>query len=135
MGYFDLENAIAFEGADSQNPLAFRHYQADELILGKPMREHLRFAVCYWHNLVWGRGGRLWRQCLPRSWNNTSLGDPMDRARAKADAAFELFDLLGSLLFVFMMWMHGQRVIPLRKVTATCAKWRTTWGKKCKLLG
>ena len=53
MGYFDLENAIAFEGADSQNPLAFRHYQADELILGKPLREHLRFAVCYWHNLVW----------------------------------------------------------------------------------
>ena len=101
MGYFDLENAIAFEGADSQNPLAFRHYQADELILGKPMREHLRFAVCYWHNLVWEGADVFGANAFPRSWNNTSLGDPMDRARAKADAAFELFDLLGVPYFCF----------------------------------
>ena len=101
MGYFDLENAIAFEGADSQNPLAFRHYQADELILGKPLREHLRFAVCYWHNLVWEGADVFGANAFPRSWNNTSLGDPMDRARAKADAAFELFDLLGVPYFCF----------------------------------
>ena len=101
MGYFDLEHAISFEGADSCNPLAFRHYQADELILGKPMREHLRFAVCYWHNLVWEGADVFGANAFPRAWNNASLGDPMDRARAKADAAFELFDLLGVPYFCF----------------------------------
>lgn len=101
MGYFDLEHAIAFEGADSQNPFAFRHYQADELILGRPMREHLRFAVCYWHNLVWEGADVFGANAFPRAWNNASLGYPMDRARAKADAAFELFDLLGVPYFCF----------------------------------
>ena len=42
---------IKYEGADSRNPLSFKHYQADELVEGKPMKDHLRFAVSYWHTM------------------------------------------------------------------------------------
>ncbi len=46
MSYFNLDQPIAFEGATSTNPLAFRHYDAGEVIMGKTLAEHLRFAVC-----------------------------------------------------------------------------------------
>ena len=45
--YFDQINKIAYEGADSTNPLAFKHYNASEVVLGKTMAEHLRMAACY----------------------------------------------------------------------------------------
>ena len=47
--YFPEVSKIAYEGADSKNPLAFKHYNADEMVMGKSMRDHLRFAVAYWH--------------------------------------------------------------------------------------
>ena len=46
--YFDQIERVRFEGVKSTNPLAFRHYNPDEVILGKTMAEHLRFAACYW---------------------------------------------------------------------------------------
>ncbi len=49
--YFPGVKKIKFEGPGSKNPLAFRHYNPDEVVLGKTMAEHLRFAVCYWHTL------------------------------------------------------------------------------------
>ena len=71
---------IIFEGAQSSNPLAFRHYDADALVGGKTMREHLRFAVCYWHTFR-GLGSDMFggptflRDCgnssdpMPRCWS------------------------------------------------------------------
>ena len=56
MAYFPDVPVIPFEGPDSTNPLAFRHYNPAEVVAGKPMREHLRFAVAYWHTLR-GTGG------------------------------------------------------------------------------
>lgn len=53
MPYFPAVDKVRYEGPDSDSPLAFRHYDADKLILGKPMREHLRMAACYWHTFVW----------------------------------------------------------------------------------
>lgn len=53
MTYFPTVDKVIYEGPDSDSPLAFRHYNADQLILGKPMREHLRMAACYWHTFVW----------------------------------------------------------------------------------
>ena len=47
--YFPEVKAIKYEGPDSRNPLAFRHYNPKQKVLGKTMAEHLRFAVCYWH--------------------------------------------------------------------------------------
>ena len=52
-GFFNDITEIPFEGADSANPLAFRHYNPDEIVMGKRMEDHLRFAACYWHNFCW----------------------------------------------------------------------------------
>lgn len=96
-GFFGDIDRIAFEGADSTNPLAFRYYQPDELVLGKRMEDHLRFAVCYWHNFVWPGLDPFGGQTFDRPW----FGDTMDKARLKADVAFEMFSALGVPYYCF----------------------------------
>ena len=54
--FFALDNPIAYEGPDSTNPLAFRWYDKDRVVLGKTLEQHLRFAVCYWHSFCWPGG-------------------------------------------------------------------------------
>lgn len=51
--YFDQLERVRFAGPKTDNPLAFRHYNPDEIVLGKRMADHLRFAACYWHNFCW----------------------------------------------------------------------------------
>lgn len=51
--YFDQVDRVRFAGPKTDNPLAFRHYNPDEIVLGKRMADHLRFAACYWHNFCW----------------------------------------------------------------------------------
>ena len=53
MKFYSITEPITYEGPESRNPLAFRWYDAKRKVLGKTMEEHLRFAVCYWHTLVW----------------------------------------------------------------------------------
>ncbi|MDF9304299.1 xylose isomerase [Tritonibacter mobilis] len=96
-GFFGDVSKITFEGADSTNPLAFRHYNPDEVILGKRMEEHLRFATCYWHNFVWPGGDPFGGQTFDRPW----FKDTMDAAKLKADVAFEMFTLLQSPYYCF----------------------------------
>jgi xylose isomerase len=60
-GFFGDITSIDYEGPDSTNPLAFRHYNPDEIVAGKRMEDHLRFAVCYWHSFVWPGGDAVWR--------------------------------------------------------------------------
>ncbi len=76
------------EGSD----LAFRHYNPDEVVMGKRMEDHLRFAVAYWHSFAWPGGDPFGGQTFDRPW----FGDTMDLARLKADVAFEMFDLLNA---------------------------------------
>lgn len=71
--------------------LAFRHYDPDEVVMGKRMEDHLRFAVAYWHSFAWPGGDPFGGQTFQRPW----FGDDMAAARLKADVAFELYDLLG----------------------------------------
>jgi len=89
--------AIAYEGAKSTNDFAFRHYNPDEVVLGKALKDHLRFAVCYWHNFAWPGGDPFGGQTFQRPW----FGDTMDHARLKADVAFEMFRILGVPYFCF----------------------------------
>jgi xylose isomerase len=56
MAYFPEVQTIRYEGPGTTNPLAFRHYNPDEVVEGKTMRDHLRFSVAYWHTLR-GMGG------------------------------------------------------------------------------
>ncbi|WP_011582137.1 MULTISPECIES: xylose isomerase [Chelativorans] len=96
-GFFGNLQPISYEGPQSDNPLAFRHYNPDEVVLGKRLEDHLRFAVCYWHTFVWPGGDPFGGQTFERPW----FGDTMERARLKADVAFELFEILGVPFFTF----------------------------------
>lgn len=71
--------------------LAYRHYNPDEMIAGKRMEDHLRFAVAWWHSFAWPGGDPFGGQTFERPW----FGDTMDLARLKADVAFEMFAILG----------------------------------------
>ncbi len=95
--FFKGIQKIAFEGTETENEFAFRHYSADEMVMGKRMEDHLRFAVAYWHSFAWPGGDPFGGQTFQRPW----FGDTMDHARMKADAAFEMFDILGVPFFCF----------------------------------
>ncbi len=95
--FFGSLSKIKYEGPDSDNPLAFHHYNPDEIVMGKSMREHLRFAVAYWHSFAWEGGDPFGGRTFDRPW----YGDGMDRAKLKADVAFELFDILDAPFFCF----------------------------------
>jgi xylose isomerase len=101
-GFFGETTRIPFEGPDSTNPLAFRFYDPDEMVLGKRMEDHLRFAVCYWHSFVWPGGDPFGGQTFDRPWFGASgAADTMELARRKADVAFEMFTALGVPFFTF----------------------------------
>ena len=95
--FFGSVTEIPFEGADSSNPLAFRHYNPDEVVLGKRMEDHLRFAACYWHNFCWPGGDPFGGQTFDRPWFNNT----MDAAKLKADVAIEMVQLLGVPYYCF----------------------------------
>jgi xylose isomerase len=97
---------IQFEGTSSTNPLAYRHYDADRIILGKPMKEHLRFAACYWHNFCWRGSDVFGAGTFDRAWQKP--GNAMDMAKMKADAAFEFFKKLNIPYYCF----HDTDVAP-----------------------
>ena len=81
-------------------PVRYRWYRPERLVLGKRMADHLRFAACYWHSLV-GRGlDPFGSETFMRPWHAAG-GDPMRQAREKAEAAFELFALLRVPFFTF----------------------------------
>ncbi|MES0862812.1 xylose isomerase [Ruegeria sp. SCPT10] len=95
-GFFEGIGQVEFEGADSANPLAFRHYNPDEVVLGKRMEDHLRFAIAWWHSFAWEGGDPFGSATFTRPWHPQ---DDMGRARLKADIAFEMFDILGQPYF------------------------------------
>ncbi len=100
-GFFgDIEN-IAFEGPDSKNPLAFRYYDREEVVAGKRMEDHLRFAVCYWHNFCWPGSDPFGGQTFQRPWFDDAMDNSMQAAKLKADVAFEMFSALGVPYFCF----------------------------------
>ena len=92
----DLQK-IAYEGPHSQNEFAFRHYNPDEIVAGRRMEDHLRFAVAYWHSFAWEGGDPFGGRTFDRPW----FGSTMDLALHKADVAFEMFALLGQPFFCF----------------------------------
>lgn len=100
MSYFADLPKIRFEGPETDNPLAFRHYDADRLIMGKRMEDHLRWAVCYWHSFHWPGTDMFGMGTLDRPW---APGQPVTPARAalKMEAAFEFMATLGAPFYCF----------------------------------
>lgn len=97
--YYKGVGSIQFEGKASDNPFAYKYYNPDQIVAGKTMRDHFKFAIAYWHSLC-GQGGDPFgpgTQQFP--WDASS--DPIQRAKDKADAAFELITKLGFDYFCF----------------------------------
>jgi xylose isomerase len=97
--FFPHIKAIRFEGPSSDNPLSFRYYDENRVVGKKTMKEHLRFAVAYWHSLCGTGQDMFGGATLEREWQKAS--DPMQRARDKMDAAFELITKLGIPFYCF----------------------------------
>ena len=105
--FFPDVDAIRYDGPDSDTSLAFRWYDADRIVAGKTMAEHLRFAVSYWHSFnsegidIFGAG------TLDRPWLESG-GDPMAAAKQKMEVAFEFLAKLGAPFYCF----HDRDIAP-----------------------
>lgn len=98
--FTDVPEPIAFEGPDSDNPLAFRWYDKDRVVGDKTLAEHLRLAVCYWHSFNWPGNDVFGDGTFDRPWLDPSL-DPTVAAKEKMAAAFEFIEKLGVPFFSF----------------------------------
>jgi len=97
--YFKGIDAISYEGKDSDNPLAFKYYNPKQLVAGKTMEEHFKFAVAYWHTFC-GQGADPFGPGTQNFPWDKSL-DPLEAAKDKADAAFEFITKMGFNYFCF----------------------------------
>ncbi|TWH25964.1 MULTISPECIES: xylose isomerase [unclassified Aminobacter] len=96
-GFFGDIPPIRYEGPDSANPLAYRFYNPDEIVMGKRMEDHLRFSVAYWHSFAWEGGDPFGGRTFDRPW----FSETMEAAKLKADVAFEMFSTLGVPFYSF----------------------------------
>ena len=90
--FYSVKDPVKYEGPHTTNELAYRWYNPDQIVMGKPMREHLRFAVAYWHTLCWPGGDPFGGDTFMRQWHH--MGDEMAAARMKADVMFDTLFLL-----------------------------------------
>ena len=105
--FADVAAPIAYGGLDSPDPLTYKVYQPDRLVLGKRMEDYLRIAVCYWHSFNWPGSDVFGLGTFDRPWL-TPTSDPRTAARNKMDAAFEFFAKLGVPFFCF----HDRDIAP-----------------------
>ena len=104
--YFDFTKKIQYEGPESRNPLAFKYYDENRIILGKPMKEHLPFAMAWWHTLSAAGTDMFGGNTADKSFG-TTIGT-MEHAYAKVDAGFEFMQKLGIEYFCF----HDLDLVP-----------------------
>ncbi len=104
--YFENIPEIRYEGKDSKNPFAFRYYDKDRIVLGKPMREHLPFAMAWWHNLCAAGTDMFGRDTADKSFGE--VPGSMAHAKAKVDAGFAFMKKLGVEYFCF----HDVDLVP-----------------------
>ncbi|MGX6978895.1 xylose isomerase [Vagococcus elongatus] len=98
MSYFPNVDKIKYEGTETKNPFAFRHFNPEEVILGKTMGEHLPFAVAYWHTMTQDGTDPFGDPVNIRTWETA---DPMETAKNRVDAFFEILEKLGVGYFCF----------------------------------
>ncbi|UMB54175.1 xylose isomerase [Lutibacter sp. A64] len=97
--YYKGIDKIKFEGKESDNPLAFKYYNPDQVVAGKTMREHFKFAIAYWHSFCGQGGDPFGPGTQSFEWDKSS--DPIQAAKDKADAAFEFITKMGFDYFCF----------------------------------
>ena len=96
--FFQGINKITYEGSESSNPLAFKYYDAERIVAGKKMKEHLRFALSYWHTLTGSGTDPFGQSTMERGYNGL-VG--MELSKARVEAAFEFMTKLGVEYFCF----------------------------------
>ena len=98
MSYFSTVDKIKYEGVTTENPMAFRHYNPSEMVMGKTMKEHLRFAVAYWHTMTQDGSDPFGSPTNIRTWAGST---PMETAKNRVEAFFEILEKLGVEYFCF----------------------------------
>jgi xylose isomerase len=107
-GFFsDVTEPIPFGGLESMDPLSFKVYQPDRIVLGKRMEDHLRIGVCLWHSFAWDGRDMFGIGTLDRPWLDPAL-DPMEAARQRMAVAFEFLEKIGVPYYCF----HDRDVAP-----------------------
>ena len=106
--YFEKISEIQFEGKSSNNPLSFKYYDENKIVLGKTMKDHLRFATCYWHTFTWPGLDPFGGPTFDRPW--MAGGDPLQMAKIKLDAAFDFFiiELMSLSFHYYQSHYHDQ---------------------------
>ncbi|MDR0977018.1 MAG: xylose isomerase, partial [Prevotellaceae bacterium] len=97
--YFPMIGKIKFEGTESRNPLSFRYYDADKVVMGKPMKEWLKFAMAWWHTLCAEGSDQFGPVTKSYPWNGEA--DKLQAAKNKMDAGFEFMQKLGIEYYCF----------------------------------
>ena len=113
--YFKNIGKVKFEGKESDNPLAFKFYDAEKKVNGKTMKEHLRFATAYWHSFCANGSDPFGNATIEFPFADA---DPMQEAKNKADAAFEFFTKLGTPYYCF----HDVDVAPEGNIASEYVK-------------
>ncbi|MGT2683506.1 xylose isomerase [Streptococcus porci] len=98
MSYFPNVEKVQYEGTQTTNPYAFRHYNPEEVVEGKTMREHLRFALAYWHTMTQDGSDPFGYPVNQRTWFGAT---PMETAHNRVDAFFEILEKLDVDYFCF----------------------------------
>ena len=107
MKYLKDVPKIKYEGPKSFNPLAFKYYNPDEIILGKKMKDHLKFSMAYWHTMTGMGSDPFGSGTMIRPWDDDN-SDPIDKAKARVKVAFEFMEKLGLEYFCF----HDRDIAP-----------------------
>ena len=117
----DIKKPIAFEGAKSKNPLAFRHYDEKEVVEGRCMKEHFRFSVAYWHTFRGTGSDPFGSATMVRPWDDGS--DSVENAQRRARVAFEFIEKVGprSMRSTTETWLPRGRRSP--RATRTSTRW------------
>ena len=97
--YFPQIGKIPFEGTESKNPMAFHYYEPERIVAGKKMKEWLKFAMAWWHTLGGASGDQFGGQTRSYEWDKAEC--PVQRAKDKMDAGFEIMEKLGIEYFCF----------------------------------
>jgi xylose isomerase len=97
--YFPQIGKIPFEGVESKNPMAFHYYEPERVVMGKKMKDWLKFAMAWWHTLGQASGDQFGGQTRSYAWDQADT--PLQRAKDKMDAGFEIMDKLGIEYYCF----------------------------------
>lgn len=106
MAYFEGVSKVLYEGPESKNPLAFKYYNPDEVVMGKTMKEQLRFAMSYWHTFTYMGNDPFGVGTMFRPWDNEE--DAMKIAKERVHAAFEFMEKASIPFFCF----HDRDIVP-----------------------